>query len=219
MSICAQATEDYGSAHRRTTIPLHVAMLDTGVAKPGQKENTGVAKPSENTDAAKPSESLHVPLTVVFFNVGSLEHVATERVATDASGSSSSVAKPTDVEDSEPSVLENKSPFDGKRGGPGLTGFAENDMERFEAQARGFIHEHRQVQGVPEALDPEMLRQSQAFSAEDEGEGRRQDFPLFENGNIRLKGLAGETDIILLAPQNQQHNRWDDASSSESSTS
>jgi hypothetical protein len=46
-----------------------------------------------------------------------------------------------------------------------------------------------------------------------EGEGRRQDSlwgsALFENGNIRLEGLAGEADIILLAPQNQQHQRRD----------
>ena len=51
-------------------------------------------------------------------------------------------------------------------GEPGLAGFAENEMEPFEAQARGFTHGHRKVYGVPEALGPEMLRQFQAFSVE-----------------------------------------------------
>ena len=43
----------------------------TGVAKPGQKEDTAVAKPGENSDATKPFEWLHVPVTALFYNIGS----------------------------------------------------------------------------------------------------------------------------------------------------
>ena len=50
-------------------------------------------------------------------------------------------------------------------GEPGLAGFALNEMEPFEAQARGFTHGHRKVYGVPEPLGPEMLRQFHDFSA------------------------------------------------------
>ena len=50
-------------------------------------------------------------------------------------------------------------------GEPGLAGFAINEEEPCEAQARGFTHGHRKVYGIPEPMGPEMLRQFQAVSA------------------------------------------------------
>ena len=47
----------------------------------------------------------------------------------------------------------------------GLAGFAINDEEPCEAQARGFTHGHRKVYGIPEPMGPEILRQFQAISA------------------------------------------------------
>ena len=41
----------------------------------------------------------------------------------------------------------------------GLCGFALNELEPLEAQARGFSHGHRKVYGFPEAIGPELLRQ------------------------------------------------------------
>ena len=47
----------------------------------------------------------------------------------------------------------------------GLAGFAVDELEPCEAQARGFTHGHRKVYGIPEPMGPELLRQFQAFSA------------------------------------------------------
>lgn len=47
----------------------------------------------------------------------------------------------------------------------GLAGFAINEEEPCEAQARGFTHGHRKVYGIPEPFGPEMLRQFQAIRA------------------------------------------------------
>ena len=47
----------------------------------------------------------------------------------------------------------------------GLAGFALDEQEPLEAQARGFTHGHRKVYGVPEAMGPEILRQFQVLSA------------------------------------------------------
>jgi len=47
----------------------------------------------------------------------------------------------------------------------GLAGFAINEEEPCEAQARGFTHGRRKVYGIPEPMGPEMLRQFQAISA------------------------------------------------------
>ena len=47
----------------------------------------------------------------------------------------------------------------------GLAGFAVNEQEPCEAQARGFTHGHRKVYGIPEPMGPEMLRQFQDISA------------------------------------------------------
>ena len=47
----------------------------------------------------------------------------------------------------------------------GLAGFAINEEEPCEAQARGFTHGHRKVYGIPEPMGPEMVRQFQAISA------------------------------------------------------
>ena len=47
----------------------------------------------------------------------------------------------------------------------GLAGFATNEEEPCEAQARGFTHGHRKVYGIPEPMGPEMLREFQAISA------------------------------------------------------
>ena len=44
-------------------------------------------------------------------------------------------------------------------------GFAVDEMEPFEAQARGFTHGHRKVYGVPEPMGPEMLSMFQETSA------------------------------------------------------
>ena len=41
----------------------------------------------------------------------------------------------------------------------GLAGFAINEEEPCEAQARGFNHGHRKVYGIPEPMGPEMLHQ------------------------------------------------------------
>ena len=41
----------------------------------------------------------------------------------------------------------------------GLAGFAVNELEPCEAQARGFTHGHRKVYGVPEPAGPELLQQ------------------------------------------------------------
>ena len=49
-------------------------------------------------------------------------------------------------------------------GESGLAGFAVDEEEPLEAQARGFTHGHRKVYGVPEAMGPEMLRQFRAVS-------------------------------------------------------
>ena len=38
----------------------------------------------------------------------------------------------------------------------GLAGFAVNEQEPQEAQARGFTHGHRKVYGIPEPIGPEM---------------------------------------------------------------
>ena len=46
-----------------------------------------------------------------------------------------------------------------------LAGFAINEMEPLEAQARGFTHGHRKVYGVPEPIGPEVLRMFQETSA------------------------------------------------------
>ena len=50
-------------------------------------------------------------------------------------------------------------------GEPGLAGFAINEMEPCEAQARGFTHGHRKAYGIPEPMGPEMLRQFELASA------------------------------------------------------
>ena len=52
----------------------------------------------------------------------------------------------------------------------GLAGFAVNEEEPCEAQARGFTHGHRKVYGIPEPLGPEILRQfeSELKSNQDE---------------------------------------------------
>ena len=47
----------------------------------------------------------------------------------------------------------------------GLAGFAVDEEEPLEAQARGFTHGHRKVYGIPEALGPEVLQQFRALSA------------------------------------------------------
>ena len=47
----------------------------------------------------------------------------------------------------------------------GLAGFATDEEEPCEAQARGFTHGHRKVYGIPEPMGPEMLREFQAISA------------------------------------------------------
>ena len=47
----------------------------------------------------------------------------------------------------------------------GLAGFAVDEEEPCEAQARGFTHGHRKVYGIPEPIGPEMLREFQASSA------------------------------------------------------
>ena len=47
----------------------------------------------------------------------------------------------------------------------GLAGFAINEEEPCEAQARGFAHGHRKVYGIPEPMGPEMLQQFQVISA------------------------------------------------------
>ena len=41
----------------------------------------------------------------------------------------------------------------------GLAGFAVDELEPCEAQARGFTHGHRKVYGVPEPAGPEVLQQ------------------------------------------------------------
>ena len=41
----------------------------------------------------------------------------------------------------------------------GLAGFAVNELEPCEAQARGFTRGHRKVYGVPEPAGPELLQQ------------------------------------------------------------
>ena len=45
----------------------------------------------------------------------------------------------------------------------GLAGFAVNELEPCEAQARGFTHGHRKVYGVPEPAGPEVLQQFRAI--------------------------------------------------------
>ena len=47
----------------------------------------------------------------------------------------------------------------------GLAGFAVQEMEPLEAQARGFTHGHRKVYGIPEAMSANVLREFQEFSA------------------------------------------------------
>ena len=47
----------------------------------------------------------------------------------------------------------------------GLAGFATNEEEPCEAQARGFTHGHRKAYGIPEPMGPEMLRQFELVSA------------------------------------------------------
>ena len=47
----------------------------------------------------------------------------------------------------------------------GLAGFAVDEQEPCEAQARGFTHGHRKVYGIPEPIGPEMLREFQSISA------------------------------------------------------
>ena len=47
----------------------------------------------------------------------------------------------------------------------GLAGFAVDEQEPCEGQARGFTHGHRKVYGIPEPIGPEMLREFQSISA------------------------------------------------------
>ena len=47
----------------------------------------------------------------------------------------------------------------------GLAGFAVDEQEPCEAQARGFTHGRRKVSRIPEPIGPEMLREFQASSA------------------------------------------------------
>ena len=46
----------------------------------------------------------------------------------------------------------------------GAVGFAINELEPLESQARGFAHGHRKVYGIPEPVDPKMLRHFQLSS-------------------------------------------------------
>ena len=47
----------------------------------------------------------------------------------------------------------------------GLAGFAIDELEPLEAQARGFMHGHRKVYGIPEAMGPAVLQDFRTFSA------------------------------------------------------
>ena len=71
----------------------------------------------------------------------------------------------------------------------GLAGFAINEEEPCEAQARGFTHGHRKVYGIPEPMGPEMLRQFQVISA-----GK----PDTETGASALKEFLAKASQALL---------------------